>query len=94
MNPGGFDIMEIHDPKIIANAYWPSLWEGTERTKAEEAYRDALNGKTSRFQGFCKTGAGTPKWWDVGCWADRRRRSADPISCRSCPRHPGAHPSF
>ncbi len=65
MNAAGQQIMEINDFKTCANAYWPSLWEGENRTQAEQAIRRALAGETARFQGLRPTVTGTPKWWDV-----------------------------
>jgi two-component system, chemotaxis family, CheB/CheR fusion protein len=76
MSPGGREAMEVSDFEAIANTYWPGFWEGSERTKAEQAYHQAISGKTIRFQGCCKTCAGASRWWDVAIrpilGADRR----------------------
>jgi PAS domain S-box-containing protein len=65
INAKGQELMELPDAQAIRNVYWPSLWEGDARTAAENAYRDAFRGATTRFQGFRRTPKGTPKWWDV-----------------------------
>lgn len=65
MNAGGLEMMEIPDFKTIANVYWPALWEGEGRHRAEAAYRSALNGEIGRFQAVCRTQKGAVKWWDV-----------------------------
>lgn len=65
MTPAGCEMMEFGNFETVANSYWPAFWTDSERAKAEQAYHEALGGKTARFQGRCRTGAGTARWWDV-----------------------------
>jgi len=65
MSPGGLEVMEIDDFGAIRGAYWPDLWGSEERPLVEEAVAEALAGRTGRFEGFCHTGRGTLKRWDV-----------------------------
>ncbi len=65
MNVGGQCIMEIDDFSLCRNADWVSLWPEASRLDIEAAISTAKVGKTGRFQGFCPTAKGPPKWWDV-----------------------------
>ncbi len=61
----GRKLMEISDFEKIRNSDWLSSWNKSARDAARQALEDARAGKTGRFQGYCPTFAGTPKWWDV-----------------------------
>jgi PAS domain S-box-containing protein len=65
MNGEGCKVLEIDDFGRIANAYWPDFWKGTDAAAAREAIEMAKAGGIGRFQGYCPTWKGTPKWWDV-----------------------------
>ncbi|MEE3716334.1 PAS domain S-box protein [Tumidithrix elongata RA019] len=65
MNVGGQCIMEIDDFSLCRNADWVSLWPESSRLDMEAAIAAAKTGQTGKFQGFCPTAKGTPKWWDV-----------------------------
>jgi PAS domain S-box-containing protein len=65
MSPGGLEVMEIDDFGAVKGAYWPDLWGESERHLVKAAIDDALAGRTGRFEGFCHTGRGTLKRWDV-----------------------------
>lgn len=65
MNPGGLCLMEIDDFSLYLNANWFCFWQENDRTVAKAAIATAKAGEVSRFQGFCPTAKGTPKWWDV-----------------------------
>jgi PAS domain S-box-containing protein len=65
MNEGGQQIMEVDDFSKIENCPWPDFWQGEHNAVAHAAIAQAKAGKVARFQGFCETVAGTPKWWDV-----------------------------
>jgi PAS domain S-box-containing protein len=58
-------VMEVDDFGDIRDAFWPEVWKGKERPKAQKAVEVARNGGTARFQGFAETMKGTPRWWDV-----------------------------
>ena len=66
MNDGGQNIMEIDDfDRQIQYAPWLNFWQGCDRASAEQAFADARAGKIGKFEGYCTTAKGTPKWWEV-----------------------------
>ena len=65
MSPGGLEVMEIDDFDALQGKYWPELWPEDERDKVATALADAKAGRIGRFQGFCPTGRGALKRWDV-----------------------------
>lgn len=66
MNNGGQDLMEIDDFNgQVRSALWFSFWSSEVRSLAEAAFEEALSGGIGRFEGFCATAKGTPKWWEV-----------------------------
>ena len=65
MNSGGQRLLEIDDFSSFVNADWLSFWEEAVRQKAESAMNIAKAGGVGKFQGFCPTAKGTPKWWEV-----------------------------
>ncbi|MDQ4120940.1 MAG: PAS domain S-box protein [Acidobacteriota bacterium] len=65
MNENGLCLLEIDDFEPFRGEAWESLWEGEGQRQAAEAIKQAQKGQISRFQGFCPTAKGTPKWWDV-----------------------------
>jgi PAS domain S-box-containing protein len=65
MNAGGMCQLEIDDLTPYLNAEWLCFWQGEARQEAEAALAAAKAGEQGRFQGFCATAKGTPKWWDV-----------------------------
>jgi len=65
MNEPGQKAMEIDDPSTVIGKLWASLWPDQESQIVEEALKTARLGGTGRFQGFCPTAKGTPKWWEV-----------------------------
>ena len=66
MNDGGQKLMEIDDFEgSVKNAFWLEFWQDCDRQSAETAFNKALLGKTGRFDGYCPTAKGTPKWWEV-----------------------------
>jgi PAS domain S-box-containing protein len=65
MTPHGRRLMEVDDFASIADIDWVKVWKGSERTAAKAAVEAALRGGNGRFQGYCATLKGTPKWWDV-----------------------------
>jgi PAS domain S-box-containing protein len=65
INPGGLCLLEIDHASSYLNADWFCFWQADDRAAAEAAVAAAKAGEMSRFQGFCPTAKGTPKWWDV-----------------------------
>lgn len=65
MNEGGQKIMEVDDFPEICGVDWLTFWDGEKRQEVEAALQTARDGGTGRFQRFCPTWKGTPRWWDV-----------------------------
>lgn len=65
MSEGGQRVMEVCDFNLIQGCPWPDFWEGEGSAQAKSAVEAARDGGSGRFQGFARTMAGTPKWWDV-----------------------------
>ncbi|MBD1909385.1 MULTISPECIES: PAS domain S-box protein [unclassified Leptolyngbya] len=65
INLGGQCLMEIDNFEAFHNADWLAFWQGNNRASVEEAIATAKAGEIGRFQGYCPTAKGTPKWWDV-----------------------------
>jgi len=65
MNSPGMTLMEVEDFSTLEGRLWIDFWQGAARDAAQAAIETAKSAKTSRFQGFCPTAMGTPKWWDV-----------------------------
>jgi len=66
MNHAGQRVMEVDD--FDGQAYrqpWLSFWQGEDKQRAKAAFNAACAGKTGRFDGYCATAKGTPKWWEV-----------------------------
>ncbi len=63
---GGLCLMEVDDFEgQLRGTEWTSFWPPEDQPKVRGALATALNGGTGRFQAFCPTLKGTPKWWDV-----------------------------
>ncbi|MBC8142548.1 MAG: SpoIIE family protein phosphatase, partial [Armatimonadetes bacterium] len=65
MNPGGQVIMEVDDFGAVCGMDWRTFWQDDTRGAMLAAIETAKAGGMGRFQGFCPTMKGTPRWWDV-----------------------------
>jgi PAS domain S-box-containing protein len=65
VSPGGIESMEITNVAGVLGASWLRVWKGEDLRAAQAAVAEARNGGIGRFQGYCPTHKGTPKWWDV-----------------------------
>ena len=65
MSEGGPRVMEVSDFNAVKGCPWPDLWPGERNAQARASVEAAKAGGTGRFQGFARTMAGTPRWWDV-----------------------------
>jgi PAS domain S-box-containing protein len=65
MNDGGQLLMEIDNFDTIANTKWVEFWQDHETEYPINAFNTAKAGGTAKFEGYCHTVKGTPKWWDV-----------------------------
>jgi len=65
MNAGGMCLLEIDNLTPYLNSEWLCFWQGEHLQAAEAAFTAAKSGEIGKFQGFCPTVKGKPKWWDV-----------------------------
>ncbi|GGL94263.1 hypothetical protein GCM10009425_01490 [Pseudomonas asuensis] len=65
VSPGGIKSMEISDLSSTLGKPWLEAWEGADLDAARKAINSARAGGTGRFQGYCPTHTGKPKWWDI-----------------------------
>lgn len=72
MNRNGQCAMEIDDFCAVAGQSWSALWPEESRSLIEQAMETARSGEPSRFEAFCPTAKGSPRWWDVSVSPLRR----------------------
>jgi len=72
MNRNGQCAMEIDDFCAVAGQPWTSLWPDEARAQIEHALEKARSGQQARFEAFCPTAKGTPRWWEVSVSSLRR----------------------
>ncbi len=65
MSYPGLSAMEIADFADVKGKFWWSLWPEAETDNLRDAVARANAGLHTRFEAFCPTYLGTPKWWDV-----------------------------
>ena len=65
MNHNGQCAMEIDDFDIVSGANWPDLWPDDNQARVLASVRAAAEGRADRFEAYCPTAKGTPRWWDV-----------------------------
>lgn len=65
MNCNGRQAMEIDDFAAVAGAQWHALWPEDTRETVRQSVAEALEGRRVRFEAFCPTAKGTPRWWEV-----------------------------
>ena len=65
MNANGICAMHIDDFDVIAGADWASLWPEENQDVVLAAVRAARRGEATRFEAYCPTARGEPRWWDV-----------------------------
>ncbi|QPH52749.1 sensor histidine kinase [Pontivivens ytuae] len=65
MNRNGMCAMEIDDFAMVEAQPWPSLWPVEAQPQLEAAVTAAVAGQTTRFEAFCPTAKGAPRWWSV-----------------------------
>ncbi len=72
MNRNGQCAMEIDDFCAIAGQSWTALWPEASRDTIRQAMAIAEAGGAARFEAFCPTAKGAPRWWDVSVSPLRR----------------------
>lgn len=65
MNPNGLCAMEIDDFSAVKGAEWACLWPDESAGQVREAIEAVRTAAGTRFEAFCPTAKGTPRWWDV-----------------------------
>lgn len=65
MNPNGQCAMEIDDFGPIASSHWWDLWPAESHARVRGAVSKGQAGEQDRFEAFCPTAKGSPRWWDV-----------------------------
>ena len=64
-NNNGLKVMEIDNERDVIGKSWLSFWKGDLKAPAEKAFKTALTGIPSRFEGYCPTFKGSMKYWEV-----------------------------
>ena len=65
MNSEGLLLLEIDDFTPYKNLSWFDFWQEADKQAVCSAVATAKAGGVGRFQGYCPTAKGKPKWWDV-----------------------------
>jgi len=65
MNPNGQCAMEVDDFSSLRGLRWASLWPVEAQDKIEQSLKGAQKGDIVRFDAFCPTAKGNPRWWNV-----------------------------
>ena len=65
INESGLRLLEAERAATLEGVELAALWSEPGATRLREAVRTAAAGEGARFQGFCPTHKGTPRWWDV-----------------------------
>jgi len=84
MNEKGLCQMQIDRFDMIDGKLWPELWPESAQQQVQQAIERAALGEATRFEAFCPTARGVPRWWDVNVGpilgADGRPESVIAIS--------------
>jgi PAS domain S-box-containing protein len=65
MNQNGLCAMEIDTLDAVKGCLWIDLWPVESRGLIAGALERAAAGEAVRFDAFCPTAKGSPRWWDV-----------------------------
>ena len=65
MNRNGRCAMEIDEFAQVAGRNWWELWPEDARPLIRDAVERARRGECHRFEAFCPTAKGSPRWWEV-----------------------------
>ncbi|CAG8868739.1 hypothetical protein PS627_03121 [Pseudomonas fluorescens] len=65
MNEAGMCLMHIGELAHVQGQPWSQLWPDESRDAVLDAIEKVRAGESTRFEGFCPTASGQPKWWDV-----------------------------
>ena len=65
MNRNGRCAMGIDDFALVAGKNWWDMWPEEAQPLIRDAIASASDGRHSRFEAYCPTAKGEPRWWDV-----------------------------
>lgn len=65
MNRNGLCAMEIDTAPAVLGRDWVDLWPAETKPVLLDALDRAAQGEAVRFEAYCPTAKGTPRWWDV-----------------------------
>ena len=65
MNRNGRCALGIDDFALVAGKDWWDLWPEEAQPLIRDAVAKAQSGENSRFEAYCPTAKGEPRWWDV-----------------------------
>jgi PAS domain S-box-containing protein len=65
ISAGGLRTLEIDNAATVLEREYASFYQGADRDAALQALETAKGGGTGKFEGFCATLSGKPKWWQV-----------------------------
>ena len=65
MNRNGRCAMGIDDFNMVAGKSWWELWPAESQHLIRNAIAEARDQGSARFEAFCPTAKGEPRWWDV-----------------------------
>ena len=65
MNGNGLCAMEIDDFEAVRGRPWSSMWPDEASQAINASFGPAAAGETVRFNAYCPTAKGEPRWWDV-----------------------------
>ncbi len=65
MNRNGRCALGIDDFSLVAGKSWWELWPAESQHLVRDAITSARDQGSARFEGFCPTAKGEPRWWDV-----------------------------
>ena len=65
MSSGGQQLLEIDNIQPYLNTCWINFWRPEDRPKISQALATARAGGIGKFQAFCPSAKGAPRWWEV-----------------------------
>ncbi|QNN68162.1 PAS domain-containing protein [Sphingomonas lutea] len=65
MNCNGKKAMQIDDFATFAGLPWHTLWPAESQLAVQHSVTEANEGRAHRFEAFCPTAKGDPRWWEV-----------------------------
>jgi PAS domain S-box-containing protein len=79
VNTAGLRLLEIDSAHTLGGARYADIWPTETRQRVAKAIRDAVNGHSTAFEGYCPTFAGTPRWWETMFYSDKIRGGSNTV---------------